>query len=254
MLEDLQNKVVLITGASTGIGAAAARAFARQRSRVAIHYNSSKTAAEAVLRDVENAGAQGLLVHGDVTSEADIRRIVQETVAAFGRIDVLINNAGGMVDRVRTEDYDASYIDAVLRLNAVQVALFSREIIPLMRGQKAGSIINVSSVAARQGGGIGAVIYAGSKGFIATATKGWAKECVADGIRVNAVSPGVIMTPFHERHSTPEALKRMQSNIPMGRLGTPDDCTGAFLFLASDTMSGFITGQVLEVNGGQFMA
>ena len=128
-----------------------------------------------------------------------------------------------------------------------------REVIPVMRRQKQGNVINVSSIAARHGGGAGAIVYAGAKGFVATATRGWAKELVADGIRVNAVSPGVITTPFHERYSSPEQLKAMQATIPMNRLGTADECAGTFVYLASDAMSGYVTGQVIEVNGGQYM-
>src|SRR5215216_6099516 len=115
------------------------------------------------------------------------------------------------------------------------------------------AIVNVSSIAARHGGGPGSVIYAAAKGFVAAATRGWAKELVKDRIRVNAVSPGVIMTPFHERYSTPEQLASMQATIPMGRLGLPEECAGAFLYLASEQLSGYVTGQMLEVNGGQYM-
>ena len=115
-----------------------------------------------------------------------------------------------------------------------QVALFMREVIPAMRRQKSGNVINVSSIAARHGGGGGAVLYAGAKGFVSTATQGWAKEVVGDGIRVNAVSPGVITTPFHDRYSTAEQLKAMQATIPMNRLGTADECAGTFVYLASD--------------------
>ena len=122
-----------------------------------------------------------------------------------------------------------------------------------MRVQGGGSIINLASIAARHGGGPGSVLYAATKGFVATATRGWAKELVGDRIRVNAVSPGVIMTPFHDRYSTAEQLAAMQATIPMGRLGLAEECAGAFLYLASEQLSGYVTGQVLEVNGGQFM-
>jgi len=166
---------------------------------------------------------------------------------------VLINNAGGLVGRTRIEDYSEAYVAQVLALNVTQVVLFMREVIPVMRRQKQGNVINVSSIAARHGGGAGAIVYAGAKGFVATATRGWAKELVADGIRVNAVSPGVITTPFHERYSSPEQLKAMQATIPMNRLGTADECAGTFIYLASDAMSGYVTGQVIEVNGGQYM-
>jgi len=253
MDSDLKGKVVLITGASTGIGAAAARAFGRAGSKVVIHYNSSRAAAETVAADVRALGGEAVLAGGDVTQSANVKRIVAEAITAFGRIDVLVNNAGGMIGRTRIEDYTDAYLDQVLKLNVTQVAMFMHEVIPVMRRQGGGNVINVSSVAARHGGGGGAIIYAGAKGFISTATHGWAKELVGDHIRVNAVSPGVITTPFHERYSTAEQLKAMQATVPMNRLGTPDECAGTFIYLASDDMSGYVTGQVLEVNGGQYM-
>jgi len=253
MISDLKGKAVLITGASTGIGAAAARAFGRLGSRVAIHYNASRQAAERVAADVRAAGGEAALIGGDVTQTESVKRIVAEALGAFGRIDVLINNAGGLVKRTRIEDYDEQFLARVIALNVTQVAMFMREVIPVMRRQKSGSVINVSSIAARHGGGAGAIVYAGAKGFISTATHGWAKEVVADGIRVNAVSPGVIVTPFHERYSTPEQLKAMQATIPMNRLGTAEECAGTFVYLASNAMSGYVTGQVIEVNGGQYM-
>jgi 3-oxoacyl-[acyl-carrier protein] reductase len=253
MATDLKNKVVLITGASTGIGAAAARAFAEQGSKVVVHYNASKEAAERVAREVKSAGGEALLVGGDVTKSANIKRIVADTLAGFGRIDVLVNNAGGLVQRTKIEDYSEDFLHQVLDLNVIQVAMFMHEVVPAMRKQGGGNIINVSSIAARHGGGGGAIVYAGAKGFISTATKGWAKELVGDKIRVNAVSPGVITTPFHERYSTAEQLKAMQATIPMNRLGTAEETSGTFIYLASDAMSGYVTGQVIEVNGGQYM-
>ena len=254
MATDLTGKVVLITGASTGIGAAAARAFAGAGCKVIVHYNASREPAEKVVADIKAAGGTAAMVGGDVMSEDDIKRIVAQSLAAFGgRIDVLINNAGGMLGRIKVEDYTVEHIQRVLMLNCTQVALFMREVVPVMRRQKSGSIINVTSIAARHGGGGGAILYAGAKGFISTVTRGWAKEVVGDGIRVNAVSPGVITTPFHERYSTAEQLAAMQTTIPMDRLGTPDECAGAFLYLASEALSGYVTGQIIEVNGGQYM-
>jgi 3-oxoacyl-[acyl-carrier protein] reductase len=250
---DLAGKVVLITGASTGIGAAAAVAFARSKARVTIHYNASEGPARHVAEEVQAASGEAFLVQADVTEPEAAAHVVAETVAHFGRLDVLVNNAGGLVKRTPVKDYTDEYVDAVLALNVEQVVRFVREGVPHMRAQGGGSIINVSSIAARHGGGPGSVIYAASKGFISVATRGWAKELVKDGIRVNAVSPGVIMTPFHERYSTPEQLSAMQATIPMDRLGSPEDCVGAFLYLASSQLSGYVTGQVMEVNGGQYM-
>jgi 3-oxoacyl-[acyl-carrier protein] reductase len=253
-IPDLRGKAVLITGASTGIGAAAARAFGRNGARVAVNFNASLDEAEEVASAIRASGGEALLVQGDVTRAEAAAEIVQQTVQAFGRLDILVNNAGALIKRTRVEDCSDDYVDAVLELNVKQVVRFIREGAVQMRRQGGGgSIINLSSIAARNGGGPGSVIYAAAKGFIATATRGWAKELVKDRIRVNAVSPGVIMTPFHERFSTPEQLAAMQATIPMDRLGTAEECVGAFLYLASEQMSGYVTGQIIEVNGGQYM-
>jgi 3-oxoacyl-[acyl-carrier protein] reductase len=254
VVPDLKGKAVLITGASTGIGAAAARAFGRNGAKVALNFNASLEEAEKVAAEIEAGGGKAVLVRGDVTAPKTAGEAVADTVKAFGRLDVLINNAGALIKRTPVADYDDDYVDAVLELNVKQVVRFIREAAIQMRKQGGGgSIVNVSSIAARHGGGPGSVIYAAAKGFVATATRGWAKELVKDRIRVNAVSPGVIMTPFHERYSTAEQLAAMQATIPMDRLGSAEDCVGAFLYLASDAMSGYVTGQIVEVNGGQYM-
>lgn len=254
MHDDLKDKVILITGSSTGIGAAAALAFAQAGAAVAVHGNRSLDAARGVLAQVQALGARGCLVSGDVTDSATCRRIVDETVAQLGRIDVLVNNAGGLVQRAPIEQITDELYDQVLDLNVRSVLMCSAAAVAHMRRQgQGGSIINLTSVAARHGGGAGAALYAGSKGFVATITKGLAKELVKDRIRVNAVAPGVITTPFHERYSTPALLEGFRATIPMNRLGTADECAGAFLFLASERMSGYITGQTIDVNGGQYM-
>lgn len=250
---DLAGKSVLITGASTGIGAAAARAFARAGCRVAIHYNASLNRAEEVAADVRFAGAQAFLVGGDLRSSAKAREVVNATAAHFGGLDILINNAGGLVQRVPIPDVDDAFFDAVMDLNVRSLVSASSAAVPHMRKGGRGNIINVTSIAARNGGGAGSVMYASAKGFVSTFTHGLAKELVKDNIRVNAVSPGVITTPFHERYSTPAMLESFKGAIPMNRLGVPEECAGAFLFLASDALSGFVTGQILEVNGGQLM-
>ena len=253
MIEDLKDKVVLITGASTGIGAAAARAFGANSAKVAVHYNRSRTEAEKVAAEVEKSGGKALLVAGDVAHSAVCRELVEKTVVQFGRIDVLVNNAGGLIQRVPIETMTDELFDQVMFLNVRSVLTCTAAVVPHMRKNGGGSIINVTSVAARHGGGAGAVFYAGAKGFVSTATRGLAKELVKDRIRVNAVAPGVIATPFHDRYSTPQLLESFKATIPMNRLGTPDECAGAFLFLASEKMSGYMTGQILEVNGGQYM-
>ena len=251
-IPDLAGKVVLITGASTGIGAALAAAFAAQGALVGLHYHASKEAALALAQDIESKGGKVFLVAGDIADPIEVERLVGETARHFGRLDGLINNAGGMLGRIPTSAVTDEHYDAVMDLNARSVLVATRAAVPFLKKQ-GGFVIHTTSIAARNGGGGGAVLYAASKGFVSTLTRGQAKELIGDRIRVNAVAPGVITTPFHERYSTPAQMAAMQATIPQGRLGTAEDCVGAYLFLASEALSGYIIGQVIEVNGGQLM-
>ncbi len=253
MVDDLKDKVVLVTGSSTGIGAAVAKAFGANGATVAVHYNNSKSEADQVAAEIENSGGKATVMQGDVTDSAICARLVDDTVKQFGRIDVLVNNAGGLIKRIPIAEISDDMFSKVVQLNMRSALMCTRAAAAQMRKTGGGAIVNVTSIAARHGGAAGAVLYAGTKGFISTITRGFAKELVKDNIRVNAVSPGVILTPFHERFSTPEMLEGFKVTIPMNRLGEADECTGAFLFLASEQMSGYITGQIVEVNGGQYM-
>jgi len=251
-IPDLAGKAVLVTGASTGIGAALARAFAAQGSAVAINYYSSVAAAEALVGEIELAGGLALLVKGDVTKPEACADIVAKTAERFGRLDGLINNAGLMLGRVPSLEAEEAHVEAVIALNVRSVISVTRFAKPWLARQ-GGFVINTTSIAARNGGGGGAVLYAAAKGFVSTLTRGQAKELIGDRIRVNGVAPGVIATPFHERYSDAEAMEAMRRTIPIGRVGTPEDCVGAYLFLASDALSGYVIGQIIEVNGGQLM-
>lgn len=252
-LPELNGKAVLITGASTGIGAALAKAFGAQGAMVGVHYNSSADAAKAVADAVVAAGGRAHLVRADASQSGAIAAAVDETAAAFGRLDGLINNAGGMVARLPYAEMTDAHYDAVMDLNGRSVVAASRAAFAHMKAAGGGFIINTTSVAARNGASGGAGLYGSSKAFVSNVTRGMAKEFIAAGIRVNAVAPGVIETPFHERYSTEAQLKAQLATIPQGRLGVAEDCVGAYLFLACASLSGYIIGQTIEVNGGMLM-
>ena len=251
-ISDLKDKAVLITGASTGIGAALARAFAAQGAWVGLHYNTSLEAALALAVEIEGKGGRVALIQSDMSNGDGARAVVDQAVAAFGRLDGLINNAGGMVRRVSYENATEADYDEIMDLNARSVLVACSAAIPHLKRQ-GGFIINTTSIAARNGAGGGAGLYGSSKAFVSNVTRGMAKELIPFGIRVNAVAPGVIDTPFHERYSTEAQMKAMVASVPQGRAGVAEDCVGAFLFLASAALSGYIIGQVIEVNGGQLM-
>jgi 3-oxoacyl-[acyl-carrier protein] reductase len=256
-LGDLAGRAILVTGASTGIGAALARALAAQGALVGLHYNASRDAAEALAAEIEAGQGRVRLIRADVSRSSEARRAVEEMVAGFGRLDGLVNNAGGMVRRVPYAEASDKDYDEIMDLNARSVIAASQAAIAHLKAaaKETGDafIINTTSIAARNGASGGAGLYGSSKAFVHNVTRGMAKELIPFGIRVNAVAPGVISTPFHERYSTQAQLDAMLATIPAGRLGTPEDCVGAFLFLASRSLSGYIAGQVIEVNGGQLM-
>jgi 3-oxoacyl-[acyl-carrier protein] reductase len=255
-IPDLKDKAVLITGASTGIGAALALEFAAQGAWVGLHYNASVEAAEALASQIEAAGGRVALIRADVSTGAGARSAVDQAVAAFGRLDGLINNAGGMVRRVSYENATEKDYDEIMDLNARSVLVACAAAIPHLKAaasNDSGFIINTTSIAGRNGAGGGAGLYGSSKSFVHNVTRGMAKELIPFGSRVNGVAPGVITTPFHERYSTEAQMKAMLATVPQGRLGVAEDCAGAYLFLASRALSGYIIGQVIEVNGGQLM-
>lgn len=251
-IPDLNGRKVLITGASTGIGAELARAFAAQGSKVVIHYNSSAEAAKALQADIEKAGGVAALVQADFSVSSEVTRAVDEAASLLDGLDGLINNAGGMVKRVRYEDATDEDYDRIMDLNARSVVAATRAAIPHLK-DNGGFVVNTSSIAARNGASGGAGLYGSSKAFVSNVTRGMAKEFIGYDIRVNAVAPGVILTPFQERYSSAAQLETALATIPQGRFATAEECVGVYLFLASAVLSGYIIGQVIEVNGGQLM-
>jgi 3-oxoacyl-[acyl-carrier protein] reductase len=220
--------------------------------RVVIQYHTSEAGAVKTAEEIRAGGGAVALVRFDAADNAAVTAGVAEAVAAFGGLDGLVNNAGSMMGRSPYETTDLDHLDHVFAVNGRSVVAATQAALPALKASK-GFVINTTSIAARNGGSVGAGLYASSKAYVAAMTKGMAKEFAPYGIRVNAVAPGVILTPFHERDSTPAQLEAARQTIPMGRLAVPEECVGAYLFLASPMLSGYVTGQSIEVNGGQLM-
>ena len=246
------DKIVWVTGSSTGIGRSIAIKFAEAGAKVVVHGNSNIEAANKTLEAVEAFGVEALLVTGDVTDPFQIKEMVEQIDARFGKLDVLFNNAGTMVKRSKIEELDHDTWNSIFAINVSSVFHVTKAALPLLKRSGNGNIINMTSIAARNGGGGGAVAYAAAKGAVSTLTRGLAKELLEYNIRVNGIAPGVIETPFHERYSSPELLEKMTGQIPLGRTGTPDDIAGVALFLASD-YSSYLVGEIVEANGGMLM-
>ncbi|HZG75005.1 MAG TPA: glucose 1-dehydrogenase [Paenibacillus sp.] len=251
---DLSGKLALVTGSNAGIGRAIAMKLASAGADVAVTYMTNREQGEETARELREKGVRSAAFQLDASDAKRVERFPAEIEATFGRsVDVLVNNAGHLVARVpsleMTEAHYAKVMDVNFKSCVLMCAAFGRG----MRDSGGGSVINVTSVAAHNGGGAGAAVYAASKAAMIAYSKGLAKELAGAGVRVNLVSPGFIgNTAFHDTF-TPEAARRATvQGIPLGREGTPDDVAGAALFLASD-LSAYITGETIEVNGGMFM-
>lgn len=254
MFSDLRNKRVLITGSTGGIGLAAAESFLRQGARVGVNGRRTPESFSGILDKLEHEG-EAVYFQQDVTTSAGCKALVEAFVEQFGGIDVLINNAGGLGGRAGLEKIDDEFYDLVMDLNARSALMMTKYALPWLcqsaqESGKSSSVISTGSIAGREGGGVGAGIYAASKAWLHDIHRNWVKEFTGDNIRFNIVSPGTIDTPFHA-DKAPELREKIKGSIPMGRFGESAEVAPSYLFFASHACSGFITGQILDVNGGQ---
>jgi NAD(P)-dependent dehydrogenase (short-subunit alcohol dehydrogenase family) len=246
-------QVLLITGASRGIGAATARLAAARGYRVCVNYRADERAANAVVEQIESAGGSAAAIQGDVSLESDVLRLFRTIDRDLGPIAALVNNAGIVERQMRVEDMSAERIQRVFATNAVGAMLCAREAVRRMsktRGGAGGAIVNVSSMASRLGSPHEYVDYAASKGAIDTFTVGLAREVAAEGIRVNAVRPGLIYTEMHASGGEAGRVDRLKASTPMQRGGTADEAARSILWLLSDEAS-YVTGAFIDVSGGR---
>jgi len=219
---------------------------------VALGFHSNQKGAEQIRDKILSSGGKAISIRADLRVPAEIRPLVSSVADQFGPIDILVNNAGSLIGRMKILDVTEQRWQEIIDLNLTSAVLCSQAVAGSMIERRRGTIVNVVSIAGRNGGGPGAGAYAAAKGGLITFTKSMAKELAPHGVRVNGISPGVIDTPFHEAFSTPEMIRNFVSGIPLGRVGTAMECATAIAFLVSDAAS-YIVGETLEVNGGQLM-
>lgn len=246
-----RDQVVVVTGAAVGIGATMAGMFAREGGRVAV-LDIDVPRLDEVARGIAADGAEVLAQRCDVTSPTDVGRTVDAIVGRWGQIDILVNNAGGFYKIASIEEIDHDEWETILRLNLTSVFICAKAVVPIMKRQRRGRIVNMASIAGRTGNIPTAAHYAAAKAGIIGFTRHLALEVASHGILVNAVAPGTTATPRVLAARPPEATRALAAAMPVGRLGEPADIAEAVLFLASDAAR-FVTGATLDVNGGQAM-
>jgi 3-oxoacyl-[acyl-carrier protein] reductase len=248
--EDLKGKRVLVTGSSSGIGAATAVMFSKQGCFVGVHYFQTKDGGEKTLAQVKK-NADGVLFCADMRDQQQVRAMVKQFAKEAGGLDILVNNAGSLIERQPFETATLEYHDDIFATNVRSTFLAAQSALPYLKKSR-GNIVNIGSVAGHNGGGEGSGLYAAAKAAVATETIAMALEFAKYGIRVNSVLPGFIETRFHQRFSSAERRKQVAEQTPLGRNGTAEDVAKAVLFLASEA-AGFITGEYIAVNGGLYM-
>lgn len=248
----VQGKVAIVTGGARDLGRAISVKLAAEGAKVCVNYFDNEDDAKETLGIITNAGGEAIIVQGDMTKADDVKRLVGETVKAFGeKIDILVNVVGGIVGRKKITEQDEKWYDFLMDVNMRSCWLCTREVVPYM-GDGA-SIVNFSSLAARDGGGPGASMYATAKAAVMTFTRAMAKELGPQGIRCNALCPGTIATSFHDRFNTPENRERMKQGYPLRREGTAQEVADLVCYLASSESS-YLTGTNIDINGGSFFS
>jgi len=246
---NLKDKTAIVTGAGRDIGRACALRLAAEGANVALSYHSSSDGAESAVAEIKSAGGNAIAVQADLNNQSDVDKLVKQTVDAFGGVDILVNNTGGLVARKTIPEITIEHWNHVMSLNTTSTFLMIQACLPHM---KKGSIINLASQAGRDGGGPGSIPYAASKGAVMTMSRGMAKELGPD-IRVNAICPGMIDTDFHNVFTKPEVRTHVANASPVKREGAPEDIANLVYFLASDE-SAFVTGANYDINGGMLFS
>lgn len=247
---DFTDKVAIVTGGARDIGRAISVKLAAHGAALAVNYLASAKPAEQTVDLIAAAGGKAVAIRADITKAAEVKSLVEKTQAAFGKtIHLLINNAGGLIARKMMDEMDEAFWDAVMALNVKSMFLVTQAVLPFMA--EGGAIVNLSSLAARDGGGGGAIAYSTAKGAVMTFTRGLAKELGPRKIRVNCVAPGLIATTFHDTFTKPEVRQKVAAMTPLGREGRAEEVAEAVAYLASEAAS-FVNGASLEINGGVY--
>jgi 3-oxoacyl-[acyl-carrier protein] reductase len=247
----LEGKVALISGAGSGIGKAIALALGQAGAFVGIHYHSSKKGAEETLELLKEQNADGMLMEADLTCEEEANEIVDKLIGQKGRLDILVNNSGGLVKRAKIEECPLDVWKRSLDINLTSAFLVTRRAIPHLKATGSGRIVNLLSLSVQTGGANGAGAYAASKGGLMVFTHTLAKE-LAPEVRTNSIMPGTVETQHHEIHSTPEQMENYRKQTPLGRNTYAEEVASAVLFLVSD-MSSHINGALIDISGGRFL-
>lgn len=248
----LKGKNVLITAGAQGIGESITKHFIDSGANVAIHYFSSADTSKKLMEHALSKGLKSVIIGADLTNEHEANAMIEKTVAALGGLDILINNAGSLVARRMLDEMETDFWHKVMDINLTSMMFVSRAAAPYLAKNENSSIVNLASLAGRKGGHPGSLVYSTSKGAILTFTRALSSELGPQGIRVNAVAPGLILgTSFHNTHTTKESADATTASIPIQRAGNADDVARAVLYLASE-YDGFITGATLDINGGVY--